>query len=346
MATEAPPPGISLDTPKLATKHPRPWDTAFHAYVLLSIAIALGALIWLLALVLWEGLSGVTLDFITENPSRRPEVAGFYSPIVGSIMLMFWTALVAIPLGFASAIYLEKFAPTTQAELDSWSRQIERRYRERYADGSPGFFGGLKVRWARLWAKMGPRVNQILEINISNLAAVPSIVYGLLGLALFVQIFGFQKSLFTGGLTLGLLVLPIVIVASREAVKAVPISVEQGAMALGATKWQAVRKQIFPAALPGMLTGTILALSRAIGETAPLVVFGGVLFATNEASLNPADSIDSTLWAMPLQIFFWKFDARTDFQDLAAPAIIVLLVVLLLMNLAAILIRNKFSRRW
>lgn len=255
---------------------------------------------------------------------------------------MFWTALVAIPIGFAGALYLEKFAPTSRAELDTWARRIERR-RE---DSGGGALRGMAVRWAKVWSRIGPRVNQILEVNISNLAAVPSIVYGLLGLALFVQIIGFERSLFTGGLTMGLLVLPIIIVASREAIKAVPSSIEEGAMALGATRWEAVRKQVFPAALPGMLTGTILAMSRAIGETAPLVVFGGVLFATRQASLNPLDSFDSTLWAMPLQIFFWKFESRTDFQDLAAPAIIILLAVLIVMNLAAILIRNKFSRRW
>jgi phosphate transport system permease protein len=344
MATDVPP--VSLDVPQLAFKKRRPWDTAFYAYVLLSIGVSLGALAWLFGIVLWQGLPGLSLDFVLENPSRRPEIAGFYSPMVGSIMLMFWTALASVPLGFAAAVYLEKFAPTSAAELDSWARQVERRHLDRRAAGRGGVLGAVGVRWARTWARIGPRINQVLEINISNLAAVPSIVYGLLGLALFVQIIGFEKSLFTGGITLGLLVLPIIIVASREAIRAVPISIEQGAMALGATKLQAVRKQVFPSALPGMLTGTILAMSRAIGETAPLVVFGGVLFATNQASFNPADSIDSTLWAMPLQIFFWKFDARTDFQDLAAPAIIVLLAVLILMNLAAILIRNKFSRRW
>jgi len=341
MATAAPP--IPVDAPRLARKRLRPWDTAFHGFVILSIGVALGALAWLFAIVLWQGLPLLNLEFITNNPSRKPEAAGFYSPMIGSIMLMFWTAIVAIPLGFAGALYLEKFAPTSAAELDSWSRRIERRHRDRQAASALGTLG---VGWAKVWARIGPRINRILEVNISNLAAVPSIVYGLLGLALFVQIVGLERSIFTGGITLGLLVLPIIIVASREAIRAVPSSIEQGAMALGATRWQAVRRQVFPAALPGMLTGTILAMSRAIGETAPLVVFGGVLFATNQASLNPAESIDSTLWAMPLQIFFWKFDARTDFQDLAAPAIIVLLAVLILMNLAAILIRNKFSRRW
>jgi len=340
MATEAR--HTTLDAPRLAKKKRRPWDTAFHAYVIASIGISIAALVWLFGVVLIDGLPRLTWDFITSNPSRRPENAGFYSPMIGSIVLMFWTALVAIPVGFASAIYLEKFAPTSQAELDSWARNIERRHR----DAGGGGLGKLRVAWSRVWAKIGPRINQILEVNISNLAAVPSIVYGLLGLALFVQIIGFERSLFTGGITMGLLVLPIIIVASREAIKAVPSSIEQGAMALGATRWEAVRKQVFPAALPGMLTGTILAMSRAIGETAPLVVFGGVLFATSQASLNPLESFDSTLWAMPLQIFFWKFEARTDFQDLAAPAIIILLAILVVMNLAAILIRNKFSRRW
>jgi phosphate transport system permease protein len=330
VATEAPP-VERADVPPLARKRLRPWDAAFHGFVLFAITVALGALFWLFAVVLWQGLPGLTMEFLTNNPSRlSPESAGFYSPMIGSVVLMFWTALVAIPFGFAAAVYLEKLAPTSKDELQSWRRAIERRHADSDATGLARLLGNARVSWARLWSRIGPRINNIVEVNISNLAAVPSIVYGLLGLALFVQIIGFQKSLFTGGITLGLLVLPIVIVASREAVRAVPISIEQGAMALGATKWQAVSRQVFPAALPGMLTGTILAMSR----------------ATQEASLNPLESFDSTLWAMPLQIFFWKFDAQTKFQDLAAPAIIVLLVVLVLMNLTAILIRNKYSRRW
>jgi len=175
---------------------------------------------------------------------------------------------------------------------------------------------------------------------------VPSIIYGLLGLAVFVTFAGLQKSLLAGGLTLALLVLPIIIIASREAVRAVPVSIEQGAMALGATRWQAVSRQMVPAALPGMLTGTILALSRAIGEAAPLIVVGGIVFGTQVPSVNSADANDTPLFAMPLQIFFWAQDPRASFQELAAGGIIVLLAILVLMNSVAIFLRNKFSRRW
>jgi phosphate transport system permease protein len=140
--------------------------------------------------------------------------------------------------------------------------------------------------------------------------------------------------------------LPIVIIASREAIRAVPVSIEQGAMALGATRWQAVSRQTVPAALPGMLTGTILAMSRAIGESAPLIVVGGVAFGTQLPSINPIDANDTPLFAMPLQIYFWASDPRDSFQELAAAGIIVLLGVLLVMNAAAIFLRNKFSRRW
>ena len=169
-----------------------------------------------------------------------------------------------------------------------------------------------------IWARVGPPLNRAIEVNISNLAAVPSIIYGLLGLALFVTFVGLQKSLLAGGLTLALLVLPIIIIASREAMRAVPVSIEQGAMALGATRWQAVSRQTFPAAIPGMLTGTILALSRAIGEAAPLIVVGGVAFGTQMPSVNPLDSNDTPLFAMPLQIFDWADRPQAAFQDLAA----------------------------
>jgi phosphate transport system permease protein len=204
----------------------------------------------------------------------------------------------------------------------------------------------LAARAARVWARLGPPINRIVDVNISNLAAVPSIIYGLLGLAVFVAIVGLQKNTLAGALTLALLVLPIIIIASREAIKAVPVSIEQGAMAVGATRWQAVSRQVFPAALPGMLTGTILALSRAIGEAAPLIVVGGVVFATQVPSLNPLEANDTPLLAMPLQIFFWAGQPQEAFQELAAAGIIVLLGTLVVMNLVAIFLRNKFSRRW
>ena len=140
--------------------------------------------------------------------------------------------------------------------------------------------------------------------------------------------------------------LPIIIIASREAIRAVPISIEQGALALGATRWQAVRSQVVPAALSGMLTGSILAMSRAIGESAPLIVVGGVVFSTQIPSVNPVNANSEALVAMPLQAFFWAGQPRQEFHELAAAGIIVLMAVLLLMNAVAILLRNRYGKRW
>jgi phosphate transport system permease protein len=185
--------------------------------------------------------------------------------------------------------------------------------------------------------------NRLIELNIQNLAAVPSIVYGILGLAFLARgPFGLGRTLLAGGLTLTLLVLPIVIIAGREAIRAVPNSIRQASMALGATKWQTVSRQVLPAAIPGMATGTILGLSRAIGETAPLILLGALTFVT----FNP-DGLTSQFTALPVQIFNWISRPQEEFKVLAAAAIVVLLVVLLAMNSVAIWLRNRFyQRRW
>jgi phosphate transport system permease protein len=184
--------------------------------------------------------------------------------------------------------------------------------------------------------------NRLIEINIQNLAAVPSIVYGIVGLAFLVRGFAdLGQVVLAGGLTLSLLVLPIVIIAAREAIRAVPDSIRQGSMALGATKWQTVRRQVLPAAIPGMATGAILALSRAIGEAAPLVLLGALTFIT----FNP-NSLDSAFTVLPIQIFNWISRPQDEFKVLAAAAIVVLLVILLAMNAAAIYLRNRYQRKW
>ena len=311
--------------------------------------ISLGLLAWLLIAILIEGLPALDWDFLTQPTSTNPELAGFNSSIRVTFVLMLITFAIAIPIGFAAALYLEKFAAISRQQLMSAANARERRLRDLRARGAGGMRVALAVvaaRAARWWARVGPPVNRTIDVNISNLAAVPSIIYGLLGLAVFVAIVGLQKNTLAGALTLALLVLPIIIIASREAIKAVPVSIEQGAMALGATRWQAVSRQVFPAALPGMLTGTILAMSRAIGEAAPLIVVGGVVFATQVPSLNPLEANETPLLAMPLQIFFWAGQPQESFQELAAAGIIVLLATLVLMNLVAIFLRNKFSRRW
>jgi phosphate transport system permease protein len=196
-------------------------------------------------------------------------------------------------------------------------------YLEEYAD---------RERW---W-------NRLIELNIQNLAAVPSIVYGILGLAFFVRGFlGLGQTVLAAALTLSLLVLPIVIISSREAIRAVPDSIRQGALALGATQWQTIWRQVLPGAIPGMATGSILALSRAIGEAAPLVLLGGLTFIT----FNP-DGLDSAFTVLPIQIFNWISRPQEAFHVLAAAAIVVLLVLLVAMNAVAILLRNKYQRKW
>jgi phosphate transport system permease protein len=248
-----------------------------------------------------DGLPIVSWDFITRFPSRViPERAGIQSAIVGTIYLMILTTLFVVPVGVATAVYLEEYA-----DQDRW-------------------------------------FNRLIEINIQNLAAVPSVVYGILGLAFIVRgPLSLGPVLLAGGLTLGLLVLPVVIIVSREAIRAVPSSIREGSLALGATKWQTIWKQVLPGSIAGIATGVILALSRAIGETAPLLVIG----AGSSLRFNPT-GLDSTFTALPIQIFTWTQDPNRDFVTRAAGAIVVLMVLLLLMNSVAIWLRNRYEQKW
>jgi phosphate transport system permease protein len=194
-------------------------------------------------------------------------------------------------------------------------------YLEEYAD---------RTRW---W-------NKLIEVNIQNLAAVPSIIYGILGLAFIVRGIGIGRVVFAGALILTLVVLPTVIVASREAIRAVPDSIRQGAFALGATKWQVVWRQVLPAAIPGMATGSILALSRAVGETAPLLMVGATVYV----AFNP--ELFGAYTALPIQIYTWVRLPDSDFQTLAAAGAIVLLGIVLAMNAVAIFLRNRYRQKW
>ncbi len=194
-------------------------------------------------------------------------------------------------------------------------------YLEEYAD---------RTRW---W-------NRFIEVNIQNLAAVPSIVYGILGLAFIVRGIGVGRVVLAGGLILTLVVLPTVVVASREAIRAVPDSIRQGAFALGATKWQVVWRQVLPASIPGMATGSILALSRAVGETAPLIMVGAITYV----AFNP--ELFGAYTALPVQIYNWTRQPDPEFQTLAAAGAIVLLVIVLSMNAVAIFLRNRYRRQW
>jgi phosphate transport system permease protein len=201
----------------------------------------------------------------------------------------------------------------------------------------------LSVGAAIYLEEYAPRnwVTKVIQTNIANLAGVPSIVYGILGLALFVRALAFERSILSGALTLSILILPVIIIASQEAIRAVPNSIRQGAYALGATRSQVVQTQVLPMALPGILTGTILALSRAVGETAPLIMIGGVAFIA-----NTPNSVFDRFTVLPLQIFNWISRPQPEFHRLAAAGILVLLGILLTMNAAAILLRNRYQRRY
>ena len=183
-------------------------------------------------------------------------------------------------------------------------------------------------------------VTKAIQINIANLAGVPSIVYGILGLALFVRALGLERSVISGALTLSLLIMPVIIIASQEAIRAVPSTIREAAYGLGATRWQVVRRQVLPMAMPGVLTGTILALSRAVGETAPLIMVGAVGFV----AFTPQSLTDS-FTVLPLQIYNWVSRPQDEFRELAAAGIIVLLTLLLTMNAVAIVLRNRYQSR-
>jgi phosphate transport system permease protein len=183
--------------------------------------------------------------------------------------------------------------------------------------------------------------NRMIELNIQNLAAVPSIVYGILGLGIIARGIGLGRTLVTAALTLSLLVLPVVIIAAREAIRAVPSSIRHGSLALGATQWQTISRQVLPAAVPGIATGTILALSRAIGEAAPLLLLGAV----SHIRFNP-QSLSDSYTVLPIQIFNWIKEPEAEFHTLAAAAIVILLAILLLMNSVAIWLRNRYQKRW
>ncbi|CAA9520065.1 MAG: Phosphate transport system permease protein PstA [uncultured Solirubrobacterales bacterium] len=277
-------------------------EILFPAALLMCIAFAMLALVVLLVDVAVDGIPVLSADFLTRFPSQIfPERSGIQSALVGTLLLMAVCAVFIVPVGTATAIYLEE-----------------------YADNN---------RW---W-------NRLIEVNIQNLAAVPSIVYGILGLAFLVRgPLELGRVVLAGALTLGLLVLPVVIIVGREAIRAVPSSIREGSMALGATQWQTIWKQILPGALPGIATGVILALSRAIGETAPLIVVGAAAFAR----FNPNDLTNDPFSALPIQILAWVQDPQDEFRALAAGAILVLLFLLLLMNAGAIYLRNRFEQKW
>jgi phosphate transport system permease protein len=298
--TVAAPPSDAIGRPAAAR---RAKDAVFR----LELLACLGLAILMLGVLLWDvaadGVDRLSLDFVTSFASIDADRAGIQAALTGTLWLMGVCALFIIPVGVATAIYLEEYADNT--------------------------------RW----------YNRLIEVNIQNLAAVPSIVYGILGLAFLVRgPLSLGPVILAGGLTLGLLVLPVVIIAGREAIRAVPPSIREGSMALGATQWQTIRRQVLPAAVPGIATGVILSLSRAIGETAPLIVVGAATFV----AFNP-EGLDSNFTAMPIQIFDWisrPSNEVNDYRPLAAAGILLLMILLLAMNSVAIWLRNRFEQKW
>jgi len=273
----------------------------FTLLLLVATCVGLVVLAILLVDVAADGIPEIDWHFITSFPSVTPANAGILPALIGSLWLLGLTALFSVPLGIGAAVYLEEYAP------DNW-------------------------------------LTRLIEVNISNLAGVPSIVYGLLALGVFVQVLGGLtggRSIISGSLALSLLILPVIIIATREALRAIPETVREGGYALGATQWEVIRGHLLPMALPGSLTGVILALSRAIGETAPLIVVGAAAYVTFLPD-GPRDRFT----AMPILIFNWVEQAQDEFRLLAAAGIVVLMGVLLLTNSFAIWLRNRYQRRY
>ena len=286
------------------------WDKVFVIIGLMCMMVGVLTLAVLLVGLVQDGAGRLNWDFFSNFPSRRAERAGILSALVGSSLVMLVTALAAIPLGIAAGVYLEEYA---------------------------------RHNW----------VTEIIEVNVTNLAGVPSIVYGLLALSLFVYGMGFGQSILTAGLTLALLILPVIIVATREAIRAIPGSIREGAYALGATRWQTVRDHVVPYSTGGILTGVIIGLARAIGETAPVITIGALTFI---AFLPPApvstdfpflsfEWLTSPFTVMPIQMFNWLSRPQAAFQENAAAAGVVLVVMTLVMNAAAIWLRVRYRKR-
>jgi len=293
---------------RLASRHGR--DRLFQRLTQAAMSVGFVALVVLILGVLIEGLPWLNWDFLNNFPSRKPEKAGFKAALWGTLWVIGLTTILTVPIGVAGAIYLEEFS-------------------------SRG------------------RFHKLVELLIANLAGVPSILYGMLGLIAFVRMFQettdpttflgiqvpFGRSVLAGACTLSLLVLPVCTIASREALRAVPDSMRQAAFGLGSTRWQCVRHHVLPAATPGILTGVVLSISRALGETAPLVMMGALTYV----AFTPENVYDP-FTAMPIQIFNWASRPQADFQSVAAAGIIVLLAVLLGMNAIVVLLRNRAER--
>ena len=272
-------------------------DYIVNYLLFFSVIIAFLTLISLIFDIFNDGWDWFDWQFFNSFPSRKPEIAGIKAAFYGTVLVMSITALLSIPIGISTALYLEMFADDS-------------------------------------------RFNRFIKVNISNLAGVPSIIYGIIGMAVFVEFFQMGRVILAGALTMTLLILPIIIIASQEAIKQVPGYYMDAALALGATKWQAVVKVILPQSIPGIVSGFILAMSRAIGESAPMIAISALVYIT----FLPEGPLDR-FTVMPIQIYNWISQPQDGFRGLAAAGIILLLIMLLSLNSLAIFLRDYFQRR-
>ncbi len=285
-------------------------DKILLFFALFFVILSFSLLLFLVLDIFFKGFSGISFSFLTSFPSRHPEKAGILSSWVGTLWVMFGTAIISIPIGVGAGIYLEEYSKKNL-------------------------------------------FSNILEINIANLAAVPSIIFGLLGLGIFARTFGLGRSILTGSLTLAILILPMIIMTTREALKAVPFSIREASYALGATKWKTTVNQVLPVAYPNILTGIILGLSRAIGETAPLITIGALTYIAFLPTMPLKDDFPfitlkgfmDPFTTLPIQIFNWVSRPQRAFQLKAASAIIILLFIVFLLNGIAIILRLKYQKR-
>jgi phosphate ABC transporter permease subunit PstA len=299
MTTTNPAPPVRLRSGRSRDRNSA--SLVFLVALWLSLALAIVFLMTLILTTAIDGAARLDANLFTEYDSTLfPGQAGIRAGILGTMWLMLATAMLAVPLGIAAALYLEEFADSH--------------------------------RW----------YNRLIELNLQNLAAVPSVIYGMLAVA-FMSLAGMgQTDLVIGGaLALALLILPVIIITTRESIRAVPQEIRSGSLALGATPWQTSWRQVLPSAIPGISTGTILALSRAIGEAAPLLLLGVAV----SVQFDP-NGLLSAFTALPIQIFNWSAESQDEYKTAAAAAILVLLAMVLLLNGLAIYIRNRFQRRW
>jgi len=294
--------GITAIAPLKAKRHSdrSPASIMFLVAMWAALAFAILCLAVLLVDSVMDGATRIDGNLFTRYTSQvMPERAGARAAILGSVMVIATTAIMAIPLGVAAGVYLEEFADSR--------------------------------RW----------YNKVIETNLSNLAAVPAIVYGMLTAGFALAIGLERRIVLVGGIALALLILPVIIITTREAMRAVPQEIRQGSLALGATPLQTVWRQTLPSAIPGIATGSILALSRALGEAAPLLLLGGLVFVNYDPN-----GLFSGFTTLPIQIFNWASQPQLAFQQVASAAIVLMLVLLLMMNAVAILIRNRYQNRW